>query len=280
MTLESSSISSTSLEPGLTRPNTWIAITREVSPRIADCELTYLDRQPLDLERARQQHYEYEDALSALGCMVQRLPAAPDLPDSVFVEDCALVLDELALLTRPGADTRKPEVQAVASALAPYRRLAFIVAPGIVDGGDILRLERNIYVGLSTRSNQPAIDQMQEILGPYGYVVQGVALRGCLHLKTAVTQVAAHTLLLNPNWVDPAVFTGYDYIEVAPSEPFAANAVRLDVEPDLPIIYPAAYPLTLERLLARGIQVRLVNASELAKAEGAVTCCSLLMRTV
>ena len=250
-----------------------IAFTREISPNFNQCELTHLDRQPIDLALARQQHHEYEDALSAVGCIVCRLPAEAGLPDSVFVEDCALVVDEAAVITRPGADSRRAEVEAIARVLAPYRKLYFVQPPGVVDGGDILRVERRIWIGLSTRSNQPACDQMRDFLGPYGYEVNTARLAGCLHLKSAVTQVAPNALLLNPAWVDPAAFPGFDIIEVHPAEPSAANAVLVGET----IIYPKAYPRTLERLQARGIQTVLVDASEVAKAEGAVTCCSLLL---
>ena len=252
-----------------------IAITREVSPAIGRCELTHLERQPIDLELARAQHRAYQACLANLGCQVQALPAAPDLPDSVFVEDVAIVLDELAILTRPGAESRRPEVAAVAEALRPYRTLYAIEAPGTVDGGDVLRVGRRLFVGLSTRSNAAAIDQMRALLAPYGYTVQGVPVAGCLHLKSAVTQVAGDTLLIHRAWVDPGAFDGLALIDVDPSEPYAANALRVGQA----LVYPAAFPRTRGRLEARGLTVLPVDVSELAKAEGAVTCCSLIFET-
>ena len=248
-----------------------MAITREISPRFNECELTHLERQPIDLTLAVKQHHQYEDALSLLGCIVYRLPTAPGLPDSVFVEDCALVLDEVALITRPGADSRKNEVDSVASALRPYRQLRFIEPPGTIDGGDILCIGRTIYVGLTTRSTSNAVHQMRTHLQPYGYTVKDVVVHGCLHLKSAVTQVSERTLLLNPSWMDPALF-GMDFIEVHPVEPGAANAVFVKEK----VIYPSGFPKTRQRLEARGIPLVLVDASEVAKAEGAVTCCSLI----
>jgi dimethylargininase len=253
-----------------------IALTREVSPAIGQCELTHLARQPINVELARQQHHQYENALSALGCLVLRLPAEPALPDSVFVEDTALVLDEVAIITRPGADSRKPETAMVAQALAPYRKLYTIVEPGVVDGGDVLRLGKTLYVGLSSRSNQAAIEQLRTILTPYGYTVQGIAVTGCLHLKSAVTQVDERTLLVNPRWVDAEVFEDWQIIEVDPAEPYGANVVRVADT----VIYPSSYPRTYQRLVDAGLQVHLVDASELIKAEGAVTCCSLLFQTL
>lgn len=252
-----------------------IAITREVSPAIGRCELTHLARQPIDVELARAQHSAYQACLASLGCQVQTLPAAADLPDSVFVEDVAVVLDELAILTRPGAESRRPEVGPIAQALRPYRPLHAIQAPGTVDGGDVLRVGRRLYVGLSSRSNTAAIEQMRALLAPYGYTVQGVPVAGCLHLKSAVTQVAERTLLINRAWVDPAAFGDLELIDVDPAEPYAANALWVGGA----LIYPAAFPATRHRLEARGLAVHTVDVSELAKAEGAVTCCSLVFET-
>jgi dimethylargininase len=251
-----------------------IAITREVSPSINQCELTFHDRQPIDYERACQQHQQYVAALRQLGLQVQILPAEPDLPDSVFVEDTALVLDECAIITRPGADSRMPEIDSITKVLAPYRKLFHIQAPGRVDGGDILRVGKNIYVGLSTRSDTHATQQMQDYLAPYGYEVKGVAVTGCLHLKSAITQVRDDTLLINPAWVDAANFHRVKFIEVDPSEPYAANAVLIEQT----LIYPTAFPKTQQRLEAAGLSIVTVDADELAKAEGAVTCCSLIFK--
>jgi dimethylargininase len=249
-----------------------IAITRGVSPAINQCELTNLERVPIDLETARRQHGEYESLLESLGVEVHSLPAEADLPDSVFVEDAAVVLDECAVLTRPGAGSRRPEVESIAQALAPYRKLFSIQAPGTLDGGDVLVVGKNVYVGLSTRSNRSAIDQMQAFLAPDGYRVHGVRVTGCLHLKSAVTQVAEHILLVNPAWVGLDHFIGMQFIEVDPSEPYAANALRIGEV----VIYQPAYPRTRQRLEQAGMRVVLVDETELGKAEGALTCCLLI----
>jgi dimethylargininase len=250
-----------------------IAITRPVSASIGQCELTHLDRQPIDVTLARAQHGQYEQALVALGCRVERLPEEPELPDAVFVEDAAIVLDELAILTRPGAASRRPETRTVAPALEPHRRLVAIRAPGTLDGGDVLRVGKTLYVGLSGRSNRAAIDQMRALLAPLGYAVHGVRVDGCLHLKSAVTQVAADTVLVNRDWLDVSAFEDLHLVDVDPAEPTAANALRIGEA----VIYAAAYPRTRVRLEARGIVVHTVDVSELAKAEGAVTCCSLIL---
>jgi dimethylargininase len=249
-----------------------IAITRGVSPAIGNCELTHLERMAIDVQLAQAQHQQYEECLAALGCEVHRLPVEPDLPDSVFVEDVAVVVDELALITRPGADSRKPETISIARALEPYRRLFYVEAPGAVDGGDVLRVGKTIFVGLSSRSNPSAIEQMRGILQPYGYSVKGVQVNGCLHLKSAVTQVAEDTLLINPDWVDARTFRESNLIEVDTLEPYASNALLISET----VVCAASFPRTRQRLEAHGIPVKTVDVSELAKAEGAVTCCSLI----
>lgn len=249
-----------------------IALTREVSDSITGCELTHLARRPIDVGRARTQHAAYEAALRELDCRVERVPAAHDCPDSVFIEDTAVVLPELAIITRLGAPSRRAETEAVRTTLKAYRELAVIEPPGTLDGGDVLVAGRTVFVGQSARTNARGIEQMRQAVSPLGYTVIGIPVTGCLHLKSAVTEVAEKVLLLQPDWVDPALFDGFVTIDVDSSELYAANALRIGSR----VIYPAAFPRTAARLAARGISLHLVEADELAKAEGAVTCCSLV----
>lgn len=250
-----------------------IAITRAVSRSIARCELTHLSREPIDLECARRQHDGYEQALARAGCVVERLAEEPELPDSVFVEDTALVLDELAVILRPGAESRRPETATVARALARHRETVELGAPGTLDGGDILRLGRMLYVGLSTRSGTAGIAALAEVVRRFGYDVVGVAISGCLHLKSAATALSPEIVLANPAWVDPRAFPGVEVLEVDPGEPHAANTLPVGGR----LIYAAGFPQTAERLAARGYELDRIELSELAKAEGAVTCCSLIV---
>jgi dimethylargininase len=250
-----------------------VAITRAVSPALADCELTCQPRVPIDVELARAQHQAYERALAAAGYRVEQLDADEAMPDSVFVEDLAVVFDELAILTRPGADSRRPEMAAIAAALAAYRPLYAIEAPATVDGGDVLVAGRHVFVGDSTRTNSAAAAQMRRLLEPLGYTVIQTGVRGCLHLKSAVTALDDRRLLVNPSWIDAAAFAGFTLVEIAADEPSAANALRLADR----IIVAAAFPRTADRVAALGLRVERVEASELAKAEGAVTCCSLIV---
>jgi dimethylargininase len=247
-----------------------VALTRDVSPSLGNCELTHLAREPIDVERARLQHVAYERALAAQGCRVERLSGLPACPDAVFVE--AVVVDEHAVITRPGAASRRAETASATEALAAYRSLTTIDGPGTLDGGDVLRLGRRIFVGRSSRSNDAGVDALRRSLEPFGYSVHSVEIDGCLHLKSAVTEAAPGLVLVNPAWVDPAVFGTVRTVTVDPREPLAANGLRVGDR----LLHDAAFPRTRERLEAVGIQVIPVDLSELAKAEGAVTCCSIV----
>jgi dimethylargininase len=246
-----------------------IAITRGVSRNIANGQVTHVERVPLDYEIARTQHAQYVALLRELRCDVVELPADDAYPDCVFIEDTAIVLEDVAVITRPGANSRRGEVDAVADALAPFRPLRRIEAPATIDGGDVLVLGDRIYVGLSSRTNEEALAQLARLTNRE---VIAVRTHHALHLKTAITRVAERTLLVNRDWVDVAPFAGWELIDVDASEPFGANAVRLrDV-----VIHASAFAKTGAKLEARGLTVRQVDADELAKVEGGVTCCSLL----
>lgn len=267
-----------------------IALTRSVPPAINGCELTHLQRTPIDYARAVAQHAAYEEALGRTGCRVERLPDAPELPDSVFVEDTAVVFGDLAVIARPGAESRRAEVDAMAAALRPHRPLAFIEAPGTLDGGDVMVTPGRVFVGMSGRTNAEGARQLADHLAPLGFTVTTVAVNGCLHLKSAVSLVSlppeggSHAdgggksgstpvLLINPAWVSPDHFAGFDLIEVDPAEPAAANVLQIGST----WICAEEFPRTRHRLEARGCRTVGVPAGELAKAEGGVTCCSVLV---
>jgi dimethylargininase len=248
------------------------AITRGVSPALEKCEISFIERLPISLEKARTQHHAYEKLLTDLGARVISLPPQPALPDSMFVEDPALVLDELALIFPLGTESRRPEAASLAAALAPFRKLAHITLPGMVEGGDILRIGKNIFVGQTRRTNGEGIRQLREIVAPLAYEVIPVAVTGCLHLKSAVTFLGRNTLLANRAWFDTAPFQGYHWIDVDPAESHAANALAIGGK----IIFPASFPRTLARIEKAGFSVIPLDISELQKAESGLTCSSLL----
>jgi dimethylargininase len=252
-----------------------VALTRGVPSSLAHCELTHLIREPIDIARAELQHAQYEAMLESLGCTLQRLPAVPDLPDSIFVEDTAIVLPELAIVTRPGAESRRGEIESVADALREYREVATIDTPATIDGGDVLVLGKSIYVGQSTRTNAAAVEQLRKLTAPFGYRVVPAKVTGCLHLKSAVSGVRDGVLLLNPKWIEARVFGDVSVVEVDSREHFGANALRVNDS----VIYPRAFPRTRDRLESAGVDVHPVDVDELAKAEAGVTCCSILIRS-
>jgi dimethylargininase len=248
------------------------ALVRGPSPAMNRCLLTHRPREPIDLARAEGQHRAYVAALESLGCEIHQLPADPNLPDCVFVEDPAVIIEGAAVIARPGAASRRPEVDAVAAFLSDRMELLRIEPPGTLDGGDVLRVGRTLYVGASGRTNPAGIAQLRALVAPRGYDVVAVPVTGCLHLKSAVTEVADHVVLLRKEWVDGHAFAGCERIETDPREPDAANGLRIGDD----VLFPTAYPRTAARLRQHGIRVRLIDVSELAKAEGAVTCCSLV----
>jgi len=249
-----------------------IAITRAVSPALAHCELSFIERQPIDLERAREQHRAYEMTLESLGARVISLPAEPELPDSMFVEDPAIVLDELAVIFPLGTASRRAEAESIARALAPYRKLKRVELPGTVEGGDVLRIGRELYVGLSRRTNAEGIRQLTAILAPHGYEVISVPVRGCLHLKSAVTYLGRRKLVGNRARIHTEAFSGYDWIDVAPEEPRATNTLVIGDA----VIFPTSFPRTRERIEKCGFRVIPLDISELQKAESGLTCSSLI----
>lgn len=249
-----------------------VAITRAVSPTITRCELTYLRREPIDLDRAVAQHAAYTDLLRRLGLDVIELPADPDLPDSCFVEDAAVVLDELAVLALPGAASRRAEIPAVEAALAPFRPLARLRPPETLEGGDVLRIGRTLFVGRSPRTNEPGIARLAALAEPVGYRVVPVAVTGCLHLKSAVTALDHERLLANRAWIDATPFRRFDVLDVAAEEPAAANVLRVQGL----VVAHSGFPRTRDRIVALGYEVRPLDISEFLKAEAALTCKSLL----
>jgi len=252
------------------------AFTRAVSPRLPECQLTHLQRAPIDAVRAAAQHAAYETALRAAGLEIARLPELADDPDAVFVEDTAILLGEHAVITRPGAASRAGETRSTADGLRDYFKLHWIER-GHLDGGDVLRIGSRLYVGLSTRTNAEGVRSLAELAAPLGIEVIEAELRDCLHLKTGATNAGPDAsgtpvLLYHAPSVAPSQFSGIEPIAVDDSEAAAANCVRAGDR----LILPAGNPRTATRLRERGFTVVEVDVSELQKAESGVTCMSLI----
>ncbi|MBT8192872.1 MAG: dimethylargininase [Acidimicrobiia bacterium] len=244
-----------------------IAITRPTGEELLDCELTHIERVPIDVDRALVQHDDYLAVLRSLDVLVIELHRLPGHPDAVFVEDTALVLPEVAVLLRPGADSRHGEVPSVAAALAAYRECVTMESPATLDGGDVIVFGKRILVGETTRSNEVGIRALGDLVAPFGYRVEGVPVRDVLHLKSAATVVDDETLIVHFPFVDLG-FLGAELLETHPDEPHGANVVRIgDV-----LLADASAPRTIEMLEQRGEQVVEVHVDEFGKAEGAISC--------
>ena len=253
----------------------YVALTRAVPPTLGECELTHVTREPIDLDRAIAQHAEYEALLRELGARVERVEPAPDHPDSVFIEDTAVVFDELAVMTRPGAESRRGEVAGVAAALGAYRAMQPIDVPGTVDGGDVLCIGRRVFVGLSRRTNAEGVRQLRRVLEPLGYTVDRRAAR-----TLPAPEVGRDRGERQPDRLQPGLDRSRRCSTVSSAsrwtsdEAAGANVLRVGEA----IVCAASAPKLARLLESRGLAVRMLDASELAKAEGALTCCSLIFR--
>jgi dimethylargininase len=252
-----------------------VALVRGVPPTLASCELTFLSREPIDLDRARDQHAAYATLLRDLGLEVVELPADPAFPDCCFVEDVAVVLDEVALLAMPGAPSRRGEVRVVAEALVRYRRIERVELPATLEGGDVLRVGRTLFVGRSARTNEAGIERLRQVAEPVGYRVVPVPVTGCLHLKSAMTALDDERIVVNGDWLDPGPLRTLETVPVASGEPGAANVLRAGGK----VVVHAGFPQTGERIARLGYDVRTLDVSEFLKAEAALTCKSLLFRS-
>lgn len=252
------------------------AITRGVSASLATGELTFRDREPIDVALARRQHRAYESALESLGVLIDHLPTEDALPDAVFVEDAALVLDEIAVVTNPGVASRTAEAESLARAVARYRPVQRLVAPGTLDGGDVIRVGHSLYVGRSSRTNDAGIGQLRAIVSPLGYTVAAVDVAGALHLKTACTYAGHGILLANSAWASVSAFCDLKVLEVDDQEPWGASVLAIGTT----LVMAASFPRTRARLESRGLTVLPVDLSELQKAEGGPTCLSIVFDAV
>ncbi|HUP67961.1 MAG TPA: arginine deiminase family protein [Sphingomicrobium sp.] len=245
------------------------AFTRAVSPRLAECQLTHLQRVPIDPQKAAEQHHAYERALAGAGLEIVRLPELPDDPDAVFVEDTALILGDHAVITRPGVASRAAETASTADGLRDHFEVHRLQS-GHLDGGDVLRIGKRLYVGASTRTDRAGIDALASLCRLLGYEVVVAQTGACLHLKTGATYAGDGMLLYDPATIDPAQFAGAEALAVY--EPAGANCVRAGDR----LILPAGNPRTADMLRNRGFTIVEVDVSELQKAEAGVTCMSLI----
>jgi dimethylargininase len=250
-----------------------IALTHVPSPQMESCELTHISRSPIDSALALRQHEAYCEMLRRRSTEVRTLDVNLPLPDCAFIEDTAVVLDEVAVLASMGAESRRAEPAGIAPMLRQYRELERIELPATLEGGDVLRVGKKLLVGLSSRTNVAGVTALETVANRHGYTVLSVPVRGCLHLKTACTALPDGSLLINPAWVDIKALRGFELLPVPETEPWAANVLLVGEH----VCFAASHPQTAELVRSRGFKVQSVDLSEFAKAEAGVTCLSLLL---
>ncbi len=249
-------------------------LTRAPSTQLALAQLTHLARVPISFELATIQHQRYCAALSRLMPSVQTLPALIGFPDAVFVEDVLVCLPEVSILCRPGAISRRGEIEAIKECIPADRPVMRVEPPGTIDGGDVLVIGKKIFIGQSSRTNDAAIKSVAAIVAPFGYSLNAVKVMGALHLKTAVTALSDDLLVMNPRWIDSSFFADWRHICVADNEPFAGNALKIAGS----ILMQSAHVDTANMIREAGFDVQLIDISEFAKAEAGLTCMSLFIR--
>ncbi len=249
------------------------ALTRQPAKSFVNCEVSYIQREGIDFQHAVRQHEGYCRALKQMGVEVETLPPEDPYPDSVFVEDNAIILDELAVVTSMGPGSRQGEPALLVPVLSRYRRIVHIAPPATIEGGDVLRIGKTLYVGLSARTDHAGVEALRAIAEPFGYVVHPIEVQGCLHLKTACAPLDDETLLVNSSWINVEALGSFRLLPVPASEPFGANVLRLERG----VLANASYPLTLNMIEAQGYPVTGVDISEFSKAEAGLTCLSLMI---
>jgi dimethylargininase len=250
-----------------------LALTHVPSPNLERCQRTYVAVAPIDYGLAVRQHEDYCRMLRSCGGEVRTLAVNRDLPDGVFIEDTAVVLDEVAVLASMGAPSRRAEPEGIEPELRKYRPVERIEPPATLEGGDVLRVGRTLLVGLSARTNAAGAAALQAVARRFGYDVRPVPVRRCLHLKSACAALPDGRLLANPDWLDRQGLSGFEAVRVPEAEPDAANALLLGGR----VCLPAAHPRTADLVRGLGFEVLTVDLSEFAKAEGCVTCLSILL---
>lgn len=243
------------------------AIVRPPSPALR-CEIGPRNR--IDPARTIAQHRGYLRRIAELGGRVVELAPEPELA-ATFVEDPAVVVDELAIIARPRASSRLPECGAIAEALRPFRALAHIEPPGTLEGSDVLVAERDVFVGQSNRTNRSGFEQLAALLAPFGYRARPVLVHSCVHLKTGCSYLGRGSYLANPAWIDAGAIAAERVIAVDPEEPYAANAMLIGEH----VVMQQTCPRTIARVRAAGFTVVTADVSELMKADAGLTCLSL-----
>lgn len=246
------------------------AITRTPSAELSR-GLTTANLGPPEYGKALSQHEQYVELLTRLGLKVEVLAPAEEFPDAHFVEDTAVVFPELALITRPGAPSRQGEAELMAAVLANYRKVVHIDPPGTLDGGDVLTIGRNVFVGLTDRTDRAGFNQLSKILTPLNYNCQAIPVSAGLHLKSSVNYIGNDTILVTSELAGNRAWEAYHKIIVDPQEQYAANTLWVNDN----LLVPARFPRTTAKIKTLGLPVHELEITEMQKMDGGLTCLSL-----
>jgi len=246
------------------------AITRKPGKDFAQ-GITTSDLGVPDYELIIQQHNAYVETLQNLGLEVIVLEPLPDYPDAYFVEDTAVVTTDVAIITNPGAETRKSEVNSIEPILAKYRKTARIEASGTVDGGDVLMADRHFFIGLSQRTNKEGARQLGQILSSYGHSYTCIKVSAGLHLKSSINYIGKNSLIITEDYASKPEFKSYEKIVPDKSEEYVANSLLINEN----LMLPKGFPLIKKVLIDRGFSIIELNVSEIRKMDGGLTCLSL-----
>jgi dimethylargininase len=250
-----------------------LALTHVPSPRMQACQRTFVPESEIDYPLAARQHERCRQTLRECGAEVIALDCNIDLPDCTFIEDTAIVLDEVAIIASMGPASRRTEPEAIEAELRRYRRIIRIDPPATLEGGDVLRIGKKLLVGLSARTNQGGIDAIRKATAPFGYETIAIPVHDCLHLKTACTALPDQSILVNPNWVDPDALRPFAFEPIPKDEPFGGNVALVGST----VLIAESHPQTAALIRSRGFEVRTIDISEFQKAEGGVTCLGILL---
>lgn len=248
------------------------AIVREIANTYNNCVVTFSDTPLIDVSLAKQQHNNYCNVLSQVGVDITKLEADDNLPDCCFVEDTAIIIEDIAIITYLGTESRVNETYEIEKSLKNYKKIYHINLPGTIEGGDVLKIDKKIYVGISQRTNIEGINQLALIVKDKGYEVIGVNIWDTLHLKSACTYLGNNVVIFSQGHFDESIFSSYDTIIVPKEEEYCANTLTINGQ----VLIPKGFPITKGLITIKGFSVIELEMTEIQKAEGALTCLSLL----
>jgi dimethylargininase len=248
------------------------AIVRNIPNSFPQCITAFSGKSPIDVILAQQQHELYCKTLVELGLKLVRIEADNSLPDCCFTEDAAIVTDVLGIISLPGTESRHAEIIEMEKALTSFKKIRHIAAPATIEGGDVLKIGKKLFIGNSARTNDEGIKQVANMVSELGYEVIPVKIRNTLHLKTVCTYLGNNCIIYADGHFDENIFAEYDKIIVPATESYCANTLVVNGK----VLIPKGFPLTRSLIEKKGFSVIELDMSEIEKADGALTCLSVI----